>query len=498
VDFIVGNPPWVNWENLPEVYRRSTHALWIDYGLFRQKGYKAKLGGAKDDISILMTYVCHDAYLKQSGRLGFVITQSVFKTKGGGEGFRGLRYSHPGSDEVCMSPIEVEDLSDLQPFEGATNRTALFTVGKSSVPVQFPVQYVQWKKKKGVQIDQDNSLSRVLAKVERRDLLAQPVEKNDLRSPWITGSAAALKALNKLSGQATYGSRKGVYCATNAIYWLTDVHKGAGGNVVISNLANSGKKVVKKLSAAVETEFVHKLVRGKDVGRWNWTAGLSVILPQDPAQPSKAVSEAALKVKYPKTFAYFKKFEGDIRACALLGQFFNPASDPFYSSYNVGTYTYAQFKVVWKEICPEIEAAVIEDLDRDVIPDHKLVLVAFGSAEPAYFLCGLLNSAPIGLFVRSYAVQTSISGHIFDYVALPEYASKNPLHQKVARLAKECHSAAGSKLASKETELDEAVASLLAISAGDMKTIHDELRTLRASARRLPAGKAASDEDSDE
>jgi hypothetical protein len=65
------------------MYRQSTAKLWTDYDLFRQKGYKAKLGGAKDDISILMTYVCHDAYLKPSGKLGFVITQSVFKTKGG-------------------------------------------------------------------------------------------------------------------------------------------------------------------------------------------------------------------------------------------------------------------------------------------------------------------------------------------------------------------------------------------------------------------------------
>jgi len=86
VDYVVGNPPWINWESLPAAYRDTTKHLWAEYGLFRHKGYKAKLGGAKDDISILMTYVCHDAYLKDSGALGFVITQSIFKTKGGGDG----------------------------------------------------------------------------------------------------------------------------------------------------------------------------------------------------------------------------------------------------------------------------------------------------------------------------------------------------------------------------------------------------------------------------
>ena len=139
-----------------------------------------------------------------------------------------------------------------------------------------------------------------------------------------------------------------------------------------------------------------------------------IILPQDPDHPATAVPIESLKVKFPKTFAFFKGFEKEIWACALLAQFFDPKSDPFYSSYNVGGYTYAPFKVVWKEICLEIEAVVIEDPDRSVVPDHKLVMVAFDKAEPAYFLLGLLNSIPIGLFVRSYAVQTSISGHIFD------------------------------------------------------------------------------------
>ena len=100
VDYVAGNPPWVNWENLPEDYRQSTAQLWQEYDLFRHKGYKAKLGGGKDDVSILMTYVAHDAFLDEGGRLGFVITQSVFKTVGGGEGFRSFEYEANGTKMV--------------------------------------------------------------------------------------------------------------------------------------------------------------------------------------------------------------------------------------------------------------------------------------------------------------------------------------------------------------------------------------------------------------
>ena len=91
VDLVVGNPPWVNWESLPEEYRKETVPLWSVHNLFTHKGYEAILGKAKDDISVLLTYVALDDYLKPTGRLGFIITQSVFKTAGAGQGFRRFR-----------------------------------------------------------------------------------------------------------------------------------------------------------------------------------------------------------------------------------------------------------------------------------------------------------------------------------------------------------------------------------------------------------------------
>ena len=253
VDFVVGNPPWVNWESLPDMYRRSTAALWTDYELFRQRGYKAKLGGAKDDISILMTYVCHDSYLKSSGKLAFLITQSVFKTKGGGDGFRGFHYAKPASADTYLSPLDVEDLSNLQPFEGATNRTAIFTAGKSHAPLKFPVPYTLWSKHRRAVISPDTPLKFVLARVDRLAQFATPVEKNDLRSPWITGSMPVLRVLSALRGLGDYSSRKGVYCPTNAIYWLTECHKGPGQTVIVSNLADTGKTKLKKVTMAVES-----------------------------------------------------------------------------------------------------------------------------------------------------------------------------------------------------------------------------------------------------
>ncbi|GAG98787.1 unnamed protein product, partial [marine sediment metagenome] len=196
VDYVAGNPPWVNWENLPEDYRQSTAPLWQSYDLFRHKGYIAKLGGGKDDISILMTYVAHDKYLKEGGRLGFVITQSVFKTKGGGEGFRTLTYTAEGA-QWHMPPVTVHDLSDFQPFEGATNRTALFVAGKERNRFQYPVPYFIWTKEERGRISQDDSLQEVQLRTKRAIVAAQPVQQADITSPWLTAPENALSGIQK-------------------------------------------------------------------------------------------------------------------------------------------------------------------------------------------------------------------------------------------------------------------------------------------------------------
>ena len=54
--------------------------LWIIsvQGMERQIG-----GGAKYDISMVFVYAAFDRYLKENGKLAFLITQSVFQSDAG-------------------------------------------------------------------------------------------------------------------------------------------------------------------------------------------------------------------------------------------------------------------------------------------------------------------------------------------------------------------------------------------------------------------------------
>jgi hypothetical protein len=175
-DYVVGNPPWINWESLPQSYREQTTPLWNRYGLFVHSGMDTILGKGKKDASTLMTYAVADRFLKDGGKLGFVITQSVWKTSGAGQGFRRFRI---GSDGAYLAVLHVDDLSSLQVFEGASTRTSVFVMQKGR-PTRYPVSYTYWKKTtKGQGIDYGSTLDEVLEQTKRLQFNAAPVDDGD-------------------------------------------------------------------------------------------------------------------------------------------------------------------------------------------------------------------------------------------------------------------------------------------------------------------------------
>ncbi|NDJ86215.1 MAG: N-6 DNA methylase [Chloroflexi bacterium] len=142
-DYVVGNPPWVNWQSLMPSYREKTRALWHHYRLFPHRDFESILGKGKKDLSLLMTMVALDCYLAETGRLGFVITAAVFKTAAG-QGFREFGQGQGTPIEV----IAVDDLSTIKPFAKAQNRTALVILGKGG-QTTYPVPYTRWRLKPG-------------------------------------------------------------------------------------------------------------------------------------------------------------------------------------------------------------------------------------------------------------------------------------------------------------------------------------------------------------
>jgi hypothetical protein len=135
--------------------------------------------GGKKDVAMLMLYVSMDNYLRDGGKLGFVITQTVFKTKGAGDGFRRFRL---GQEGPRLKVLSVDDLVELQPFEGASNRTATVVLQKGE-GTEYPAGYTLWRKAKPGKVGMDLSLEEVEERTTRRLLSARPVNEAEPTSP---------------------------------------------------------------------------------------------------------------------------------------------------------------------------------------------------------------------------------------------------------------------------------------------------------------------------
>ena len=313
-DYVVGNPPWINWEHLPDEYRKSIRDLWLRYGIAGTfKGGRPRLGAVKVDISALMTYTVADTLLKDGGKLGFVITQSLFKTAGAGAGFRRLRIPQLGNRGIPLQIVHVDDMVDLKPFEGASNCTAVMVLKKGK-PTRYPVPYTVWRKTKGARFTYESTLEEVLSATRRLQFQAEPVDPNDPTSPWLTARPKALRAVRKILGRSVYEAHEGVNTGgANAVYWVEPVFRRPDGLWVVRNLTEGAKVKVEEVARPIEPDLLYPLLRGRDVQRWQAEPSAWIIVPQDPRDPTRAYPEAKLKTDYPNTYDYLKRFENVLR-----------------------------------------------------------------------------------------------------------------------------------------------------------------------------------------
>ena len=498
VDFIAGNPPWVNWENLPEDYRDSMKPLWQQYGLFTLSGSAGRLGGGKKDLSMLFVYSAVDNYLDEGGRLGFVITQSVFKTQGAGDGFRQLQYSKERR-RYYLKPVALHDLSAMQVFEGATNRTAVFVCEKRLRPFSYPVKYAVWRGPS--RLAQDISLAEARSLVTEAQMGALPVDPNKPTSPWLTAPRRALPGIQKVIGKSDYQAYAGCCTWLNGVYWIRVLDKRPNGDLLIENLHDVGKIKVKQVQAVIEPDLVYPLLRGRDVRRWHAEPSAHIILAQVP-KTRRGIPEFEMKQLYPKTYAYLKQFEGDpkrperdtLRGRSGYRQYFKP-TDPFYSMYNVGPYTMAKWKVLWPEVGHSVRAGacgpVKVDKSKPSLPDHTIIAVSCDSESEAYYISGLLNSSPAHVAAAAYIVLHP-SPHIMQNIAVPHFSERHKKHNRLAKISRQCHTAVAKGVADAvaglEAEIDRAAAQLWGIT-------NDELRAIQDALAEMSPGKAEAEAD---
>jgi hypothetical protein len=110
-------------------------------------------------------------------------------------------------------------------------------------------------------------------------------------------------------GASDYQAHAGAYTGgANAVYWLEIIDQRPDGLVVVSNITEGAKRKVENVQAALEPELLYPLLRGRDVHRWQAVPSAYILMVQDPKK-RQGYDEDWLKVTYPRTYTYLKRFE---------------------------------------------------------------------------------------------------------------------------------------------------------------------------------------------
>jgi len=432
--FLVGNPPWLLWDNLTASMRERLAPLCQELGLFDLSGREARHGGAKRDVGVALVWMATQ-YLLPGGKMGVVLPATLFRGGNAGRSFRRFTVG----PETPLRVLQVEDLSELSVFPGTIRRTVLFFAEKG-FPTRYPVPYYIWRKEGG-QREMDNG--RLHA--SRTKLVAVPSCPDDTAAPWSITTESARNIWQKVAGPSEYSAYLGANTAgANGVFWLEIIGHECG-LAVVRNCAESGRRATPHFQGPLEPDLLYPLLRWKDVIPAG-VASTVILLVQDPLT-RKAIPEELLKARYPLTYAYLSQFRDILEARAARRKLHR--KEPWYSQYNVGHYTMAPHKVVWRRMDWKFRAVLVgpqprgEVGVRPVVPQETCCFIPVDSVEEGAYLLAILNSRLVREIVQASALPGSrgfASPRILRTLAIPRFDPRVDLHRRLAEIGQKASS----------------------------------------------------------
>lgn len=475
-DYVIGNPPWINWENLPEFYREATKELWESYGLIGK-------GAFKRDIAMLFVARCFHNYVAEDGKLSFLIPYTTYKTQAGA-GFR--KYL---SNRVQV--LNVHDLVELYPFEGAVNRTSLLTLQKGKT--SFPIPCTVWSNPTSRGMEMDAELSSVRDSTSQFDMVLAPINRANSESSWMSVTKEAYDALQKVTRPSSYEAQEGINTRGADSIFTIQVLRDEGESSLIKNLLE-GKKSYRQKTGLVENSTVFPLLRGRDVQRWYAKPEGYTLVPCD-SRTGEVLTESSMKLDYRLTYQFLSDFRKELEGRTHYGKPIRSKFE-FYTLFQVNKKTFSRYKVCWKYIAgkisgkAEFSVAVVGQGNKAIVPNTKVVFVSTDNEDEAHYIAGVLNSSITQLVVMSYTIETGISSHVLKHVSVPKYEPDSKLHAHIVDLSKSAHDLAReyyekqdknakAKLERVERDLDDAVAGIHGITEDELNDIKQSLRMLK-------------------
>jgi methylase of polypeptide subunit release factors len=455
-DIIVGNPPWIDWKNLPSGYREKIKSLCIDKQIFSGDGMT---GGINLNICALITNVVMDNALTEKGELAFLMPKGIAFQQSY-EGFRQFR-----SGEVQRTFLSFHDWTKFgKVFDSVTEKFMTYVIGyEKNRPETIPV--LRHEKKKNI-VKKSGKKSSDIWKQERvnYDSAMENIVSKKMHAGQIMPHNTAftffenlddIEKIKKISGECSYVGREGIEFYPQEIFLLKkpelEPASPSKNCVYIQNFqSTTSKYIIPEDIVELEKTFLFPLVKGKNIVKFGLKpSDLVVPFPYKKSNIKKPCDKIILSKESPKLLQYFLNHQSNIKAQTNFSdKIRGPNSGEFYGLARVGKYSFADYYVAFRDNT-KWGAAVISksktfwnENKRMLFQNHAVSICEdsqgnFISEDEAHYICSILNAPIVEKYIMNSSDERTFKIRV--PIKIPKFDSKSKIHLKLSELSKNAH-----------------------------------------------------------
>lgn len=448
VDIVVGNPPWIKWEFLPQAYAEKIKSICVERHLFSGQTY---MGAISLNICALIANVTASTWLNEKGVLAFLMPQTLM-TQDSYAGFRNFY-----TDVSTNKRMYLQKLDDWtkagNPFVDTQEKFMTYYYSNKEIDYLnqgIPIKTIH--KKKGLSLTEINS-KQTFKEVEEcfENSFSKAFQMDKDRTGYTTLSNTFLSKkdhFDLIIGECYYKARSGVEFTPAEIYFIEPKNSVDDNKMFTfqpSVFKNAKYKSLAGLPIRLETKFIKPVIKAPQIIPFGLNKSNNYcIFPYEEGN-SMSIEVSKLIRQSPNLHNYFtsnKKLIGKQSKRSLTIS----KGNAFYSLSKVGSYTFAPFKVTFRDNT-KLSATVVNEITtpwgESVMPicakhcpyisqDKKGRNI---TEEEAYFLCGILNTPIVQQYFKFTYSTRSFS--INFNIKMPLYDSKNKFHHKIMLLSKD-------------------------------------------------------------
>lgn len=455
-DIIIGNPPWIDWKNLPSGYRNRIKSLCIDKQIFSGDG---RTGGINLNVCALITQVAIDNWLDKVGKLAFLMPK-VIAFQQSYDGFRKFR-----SGTVQRSFLGFDDWSKAgHPFHPVQEKFMTYIIGRRKIGDQevIPVrEYVRkYGKKKiigNIHLRYDDAMDRL----QERTLYAAQVIPNNTAFT-ISKSKTELLNFRKIAGMCHYKAREGIEFYPQELLLFRKASEPPAtpseGCTYVTNIQVDGAIYkVPTNTVELETKYLFPLVKAVEIKKFGLGySGIVVPFPYQETDYRRPLDMNSLEETSPNLLRYYRKYRKMIESqTEFSDKIRGEDAGEFYGLARVGRYSFAKYHVAFRDntkwcacvVAPkstfwgEEKIMVFQNhatsICEDAVKKKKSEKPRFITEDEAHYICAILNAPIVEKFILQSSDERSFK--IRPPVKIPRYDNANPKHKLLVSLSKQAH-----------------------------------------------------------